>query len=453
MNMKQEDFDAALEELTPSQKKVLRPFLDGKTDQVIASNGNVTESNVRHHINKICEKFGIKNQEGQRLSLRDDLIDLFAQYKPDWVNSEILKEFNRQPKIALELPYPEGSVPLDSPYYIERPGVESKCYETILQPGSLIRIKAPKQMGKTSLLNRIIAHAESKSYRTARLNLLDADEANFRNLNEFLRWFSANITLQLGLPDLIDNYGKLAAVIGSKLSCKNYFEKHLLQQIESPLVLALDEVDRIFQYPEIYQEFFPMLRSLHEEANNQDIWKKLRLVVVHSTEDYGRLPINQSPFNVGLPIELSEFTPEQVQSLAKQHQLDLGGGENLASFRELVGGHPYLVRLALYYLARQEVTLKKLLQDAPTDAGIYRHHLHRHGEIISKNPLLAEGFKQVITADKPVQLETTVAYKLYSMGLIKLQGNDCISRCELYRRYFLARQGNQTSETGFLANN
>lgn len=341
---------------------------------------------------------------------------------------------------TLELAYPEGSVSLDSPYYIDR-GVEYKCYETILQSGSLIRIKAPKQMGKTSLLNRIIAHAESKSYRTARLNILDADEANFRNLNEFLRWFSANITLQLELPNLIDDYWKLAAVIGSKLSCKNYLEKHLLQQIKSPLVLALDEVDRVFQYPEIYQEFFPMLRSLHEEANNQDIWKKLRLVVVHSTEDYGKLDINQSPFNVGLPIELSEFTPEQVQSLAKQHQLDLGGGESLASFRELVGGHPYLVRLALYYLVRQEVTLKKLLQDAPTDAGIYRHHLHRHGEIISKNPLLAEAFKQVINADKPVQLETTVAYKLYSMGLIKLQGNNCISRCELYRRYFSARLG------------
>jgi AAA-like domain len=35
--------------------------------------------------------------------------------------------------------------------YVERPPIESICYETLLQPGSLLRIKAPKLMGKTSL--------------------------------------------------------------------------------------------------------------------------------------------------------------------------------------------------------------------------------------------------------------------------------------------------------------
>ena len=45
---------------------------------------------------------------------------------------------------------PEGQVSLDSAFYVERPPIEADCYETILQPGALIRIKAPRQMGKTS---------------------------------------------------------------------------------------------------------------------------------------------------------------------------------------------------------------------------------------------------------------------------------------------------------------
>jgi hypothetical protein len=50
----------------------------------------------------------------------------------------------------------KGEVPLDSPFYVERPPIERLCYETIVQPGALIRIKAPKQMGKTSLMLRIL---------------------------------------------------------------------------------------------------------------------------------------------------------------------------------------------------------------------------------------------------------------------------------------------------------
>ncbi len=54
---------------------------------------------------------------------------------------------------------PEGQVPLDSKFYVKRPGVESECYKTILKPNALICIKAPQQMGKTSLMTRILHHA------------------------------------------------------------------------------------------------------------------------------------------------------------------------------------------------------------------------------------------------------------------------------------------------------
>ena len=50
-----------------------------------------------------------------------------------------------------ELEEPEGQVPLNSPFYVERPPVEQDCYDGINHHGALIRIKAPRQMGKTSL--------------------------------------------------------------------------------------------------------------------------------------------------------------------------------------------------------------------------------------------------------------------------------------------------------------
>jgi hypothetical protein len=96
---------------------------------------------------------------------------------------------------------------------------------------------------------------------------------------------------------------------------------YLLPSINSPLTLCLDEVDTVFNHPDIASDFFGLLRAWHEAAKNSDLWKKLRLVVVHSTEVYIPMNINQSPFNVGLPIELPEFNAGQVQDLAARHGL------------------------------------------------------------------------------------------------------------------------------------
>jgi hypothetical protein len=222
------------------------------------------------------------------------------------------------------------------------------------------------------------------------------------------------------------------------LSCTRYFEM-LLAQAESPLVLALDEVDRVFQYPNIATHFFPLIRSWHEEANNLELWEQLRLVVVHSTEDYGSLDINQSPFNVGLPVPLAEWTSQQVKDLAQRHSLDGNlqiGSEGLVPLLAKVGGHPYLVRLALYKLATEQITLDELLQDAATDAGIYSQHLRHHLTTLKEHPELANALEKVVNATEPVPLDTMQAYKLHSMGLIEQRGNQVTPRCQLYRQYF-----------------
>jgi hypothetical protein len=219
----------------------------------------------------------------------------------------------------------------------------------------------------------------------------------------------------------------------------------VLAEIDSPIVLALDEVNRIFEYPEISADFLPLLRSWYEDASELESWQKLRLVVVHATEAYIPLDINQSPFNVGLPIKLPEFSLKQVQDLAVRHRLDWTKGEeevqNLVPLLAMVGGHPYLVRVALYHLARQEISLAQLLQTAPTMSGIYSDHLRRHLANLQEHPTLAAALKRVVTAPEPVLLEAIAAYKLESMGLVKLEGNLATPSCELYRLYFCEQLG------------
>jgi hypothetical protein len=356
-------------------------------------------------------------------------------FKP--LTSHLNPDNGSLPSLLADPEFPEGQVALDSAYYVERSPIESHCYKEILQPGALIRIKAPKLMGKTSLMTRILAQAINQGYRAVDLNLLEADEGILTDLDKFLRWFCYRVGRKLQLENQLDNYWD-EKLLSSNSNCTDYFEEYLLAQIGSPLVLGLDEVDRVFLYPHIAQDFFGLLRTWHEKAKNLDIWKHLRLVVVHSTEVYIPLNINQSPFNVGLPAELPEFSSEQVQDLAQRHGLNWASTQ-VEQVMEMVGGHPYLVRVALYSIRRQELVLEQLLQTAPTEAGIFSSHLRRHLENFQEDLELAAAFKKVVSADSLVRLESMQLFKLQSMGLVQLEDNEVMPRCKLYREYFRDR--------------
>ena len=349
--------------------------------------------------------------------------------KPEWNNVE--SGFSVMLK---------GQVPLNSPFYVERPPIERLCYETILQPGALIRIKAPKQMGKTSLMLRILDSARSHNFKSVPLSLQLADADVFATLNQFLRWFCAVVSRSLRLPNRLSEYWD--DVFGSNYNCTDYFESYLLAEIDSPLVLALDDVDVVFNYPKIATDFFGLLRTWYEKAkyadNSSKIWQKLRLVVVHSTEVYIPLNINQSPFNVGLLIELPEFTPPQVQDLATRYQLNWGT-EEVKRLMGLIGGNPYLVQMALHHISCQDITLEQLLETATAEDSIYKDYLRRQLWNLQQYPELVTALMGVVMSPTPAKLDPIQAFKLQSMGLVQVQNRQVLPSCELHRQYFSDR--------------
>ena len=270
------------------------------------------------------------------------------------------------------------------------------------------------------------------------LNLNLAEERDFASLDKFLQWFCVSITQELQLPNRLADYWD-ERFSTSKVNSTTYFESYLLPQVGSPLVLCLDNVDLVFPYSAIASEFLGLLRAWHEKATTRKLWQRLRLVVVHSTEVYIPLKINESPFNVGVQIELPELTREQVEELAGCYQLNWTAAQ-VTQLMDMVGGHPYLVSEALSHLkSYQNTSLEQLLQAATTEAGIYRNHLRRHWGVIQQDAELGEALKQVVMATDTVRLESTQAYQLDSMGLVRRRGNEVTPRCNLYRVYFRDR--------------
>jgi hypothetical protein len=424
--------------LTFIQKVVLREALSEtkKTYAEIAGENCYSESYIKQWI---APKLWQQLSAALREKLNKHNCRALLEQRLDTLSSiENCKSIATQQSITLELP--EGQVSLSSPFYIERfpwnssatsnKSIEQICYEEILQPRALIRIKAPSKMGKTSLMARILAYGTSQDYYTVRLSLLRAGVGILSSVEKFFRWFCVNVTQQLKLELKLDDYWD--EDMGALVSSTIYFQAYLLQQISHPIIIALDEVNRLFEYPDIAQDFFSLLRSWYEETKDNSVWQNLRLIISHSTEGYIPFPTNQSPFNVGLPIELPPFTQTQVEDLARRHGLQLTPFEP-EHLMKWTGGFPYLVRLALYHSVRGNIPLVSLLQDAASDRGIFSKQLHQLLWNLQQNPSLAEEFQQVLKA--PGQLNVELAFKLKCLGLVHLEGNEARVSCELYRLY------------------
>mgnify|MGYP003564699332 FL=1 len=362
------------------------------------------------------------------------------------VSEEWLEDESSDLQLSRSPIYPCGAVPIDSFFYVKKPSLERQILEEITKPGALIRIKAPQEMGKTSLLLRILDYCEKKlDYKTVSLNIQKADESILEDFDRFLRWLCVNCARNLGLkPNLYDYWDN---DFGSKMSWTVYFEEYLLEEIDSPLVLALDEVNNIFEHPKIAQDFLPLLHSCYEEAKRNLLWQKLRLIVVHSTNIYVPLQLEQSPFNIGLPIELPCFSQQKVEELARKYQLTLQDKEEIQQLMALFGGYPALIHLAIYHLSQDQISFQELIATAATNTGIYSHHLRRHWLALQEQPELEMAFQKVCNATEPVILEQITAYKLNSMGLIHLVDNKAQVSCQLYQKYFQNQWDEQSTNT------
>jgi len=421
--------------LTEIEQTNLRGLLLGFAPQDIAQHRYIDANGLRVELSRTVYRYVA------------DLVDV-----PKSVNSRTLphllepkyRKISRQTvqpylSAANQFDIPGGQMPLHSPFYIDRPPIEQDCFREILRPGALIRINAPRQTGKSSLLARILNYAEQQGCETYCHSLHLADQEDFKDLTTFLQRFCANISRGLGLPlrigELWDSF------LGSKMNCKVYFEQYLLQEISTPLIIGLDEVDRLFQYPELAADFLGMLRAWYEEAKIREIWQKFRLVIVYSTEVYLPLDHSQSPFNVGLQVMIPDFRPHQTWELVRLYELGDWRAEHIEQLISLIGGHPYLAQVALSEITSHHLTLEQLLDQATYESGLFGGHLIRYLRLLRDNPELMSAMATVVASPKPVRLDLILAHRLSSLGLVLIQKRtqEVVIRCELYRLYFRDR--------------
>jgi hypothetical protein len=122
-------------------------------------------------------------------------------------------------------------------------------------------------------------------------------------------------------------------LLGNVNCCTRYIEKYVLPKVAGPVTLIVDELDNILQ-SEVGKDFVSMLRSWHNLRRLQRVWGELDLVLAARTEPYMWLEQpEQSPFNVGIKVELTDLSAEQVADLNRRYE-----GVPLAARRQSIAG-------------------------------------------------------------------------------------------------------------------
>jgi len=330
---------------------------------------------------------------------------------------------------------PGGTTDASDPCYVIRES-ERKALDVMTHGGQTIVIKGPRQTGKSSLLNHLAAFSLDKGGRLALVDLQLFDRAARESPEGFFREFGRAIASSLSLPEP-------DSTVCNASHLTNYFERQVLHSASSRFLLAIDEADRIFG-TSFQFDFFAMLRIWHNQRadprrERKAIWMRLDLALVTATEPYMFIDSpNQSPFNVGQVIRLEDFSQDQVCELNRLHAAPLEPGR-IARLCEILGGHPYLIRRALYEISQapHDVTPEALLALALEDQGPFRDHLRHHWLNLERQPQLAESLRE-IALGRDCDDEDAF-YRLESAGLVKRQQGRVVPRCLLYGEYFRTR--------------
>src|SRR5437588_57988 len=107
-----------------------------------------------------------------------------------------------------------------------------------------------------------------------------------------------------------------------------------------------------------------------------EIWLNLELVLCTSTEPSHFVSPDsaQSPFNVGESILIHDFNAHQVHDLVTRHGSPCTPEDETELFN-LLCGHPFLTRRALYLLASKRHDFDTLRRTAIRDDGPFGDHL------------------------------------------------------------------------------
>jgi hypothetical protein len=332
----------------------------------------------------------------------------------------------------INLILPGGAMDINSKFYICRE-TDNKIFSEINFDRAIVHLLGPKQSGKTSLILRLLSRIKKESIelQSVYINFDSFQESQFYSLDSIWQQITIRITNTIRKNQW--NKKDWDTDVEYDHNFSNFLENVIFSVNEKPLLICFDSIDRIFQFP-IKSDFFSGIRAFYNSGANDDIWKKVRWLLITSSEPTFFLKRkNESPFNIRSPVRLGSFKTDQIKELSSRHGLNLTS-ETITSIKNYVGGHPYLVHLLLFNLSMEQRPKKEPF-DISFDERIFLDHLHRFLLRLKTNKRLSMEMKKIVYGG--VCQDPESIYQLEAVGLVRRDKNGkVIPFCRLYQDFF-----------------
>jgi len=325
-----------------------------------------------------------------------------------------------------------GAVAPDSPFYAER-AADEEFLKALRANESIILIKGPRQMGKTSLIGRGAKAVGELEWRQVSTDFQKLSTSQMATDDSFYKLLAATLARQQKFK--YDFAEEWIDIFGANMNLDNFI-RALLDASETPLVWFMDEADKLFGVP-YASDFFGLVRSWHNSRATEPSgpWRRFTVVIGYATEAHLFIQdLNQSPFNVGRQIPLQSFNLDQTSDLNARYGSPLTRRADVEQLQALVGGQPFLTRRALDVVARGQMDFATLMATADRDDGAFGDHLKRILVSVTQLPTVMQALKTSLTDSTVSQADGY--QRLIAAGVLKLTPDNRLTvACELYRRY------------------
>ncbi len=246
-----------------------------------------------------------------------------------------------------------GSLPADAPSYVERQC--DRDYYELLKERKYCYVFNCRQMGKSSLRVRVTHKLQAEGIVCA---TIDPQKIGVEVTCE--QWYASAIRSLVGDLDLKSKFDLRSWIRERELLSPvqrfaEFIETVVLQEIDTPIVIFVEEIDRLLSLKFGMDDFFGLVRSFFEDRPTKPDYNRLTFSFLGVATPTDLIQShNTSAFNIGYAVEMAGFTLTEALPLMQGLASKVANPQDyLAEAVKWTGGQPFLIQRLLGMMEKE----------------------------------------------------------------------------------------------------